>query len=1097
MKSFLYVTLSIMALLFLSACGSSSASSGSGSSLLVKIEAPAYIFSGDETVLTANVVSEEPYTLLWKQTGGTKVKLDETTFSQLTFTAPDINGSDTLTFELHASDQNGTTASAEVSIELYSSVFIIDAGHKTKAVSGHTVSLHGSATQDDKNTPMQIEWTHVGGDGEKIKLENEDTLNPNFEAPKVTKIIELIFTLHVTAGHFEQEDNVTVIVYPKSQPQTTPVSITAFSGSGTTVCSNILPPQAGTTATHQWSQVSGPTVTLQSTGNPCTSFIAPTTTAGNTSIGLQHTHTATSPNGQVSTTVTPHTVNTVPQVTALAVILSAKEILKEGEPTSLHASASGGSAPYTYVWTQTSGPTVTLDKTVPSAPTFLAPSVSADEILGFDVTITDSLGSSVKAWKAIIVIDLKLKVDAGNDIVLHSGHITHLQGSITHNTIAPYSYDWTQTSGNSLAIADADTLNPSVQFPTGHSGNYEFQLTVTDGANNAATDSVKVDMLQALSVDAGRDKSVHENSDVTLNGLSVGAFGTPTISWKQVSGTTQVTLKDAKTLNPKFTIGTLPFAHDDILEFEMTVTDDNNRTGSDRVLISVIPVLPTPSISAPATIAIGSKINITCNTNAPTVKWSAQPSGELVFTDATSATTEIDITATQKVALTLTCEASDVHGRMVPASQAMSIYELPSATQMSAHAFGSSKVKEGTSTQLSASVNGGLTPYTYAWSIQSGDGSIAQVDAQNPNFTAPFISGVANKVTSITLTVTDSVSQTATSAPLIITVNDDPLVFTNLAGGTAVRGQNVSLHAGVSGGKSPYSHKWSQVGNSGIAPSASANPTLATSPIVVGNYDVNVTVDASDNEEINGSVALIIQEATRTLRPYADATVATKAVYTSRVINVTPYFAGEKFIFAISGGGGVTGLKLLDTTDISTKFSFTAPDVTADTKYTFTITATRGSQSITQSYNVTAKAPVAAAVPIKDVYLCNGIDETADGSCMNTLDSMGFGSATTSSCTVDKPYLVQFVKVNYDGTDYDSIKVACASFDECYTEWYRNTSDKVECTGLMGRVFGDIKNSGDLYGVQRKQCNYCMGASDKVGNLEFGVIIPLDQSWQP
>ncbi|PCK30142.1 leucine-rich repeat domain-containing protein [Pseudoalteromonas piscicida] len=81
---------------------------------------PVYAMERDTVTVSANVLDENGTveTLLWEQTAGTKVELKNTDEDTLTFRAPDIDETTTLTFKLTATDNAGNSSSQEFTVTL-------------------------------------------------------------------------------------------------------------------------------------------------------------------------------------------------------------------------------------------------------------------------------------------------------------------------------------------------------------------------------------------------------------------------------------------------------------------------------------------------------------------------------------------------------------------------------------------------------------------------------------------------------------------------------------------------------------------------------------------------------------------------------------------------------------------------------------------------------------------------------------------------------------------------------------------------------------------------------------------------------------------
>lgn len=185
--------------------------------------------------------------------------------------------------------------------------------------------------------------------------------------------------------------------------------------------------------------------------------------------------------------------------------------------------------------------------------------------------------------------------DAGPDQALAGGG-----GSVTLDGNAssdpdgdPLTYGWTQVSGPSVTLNGANTASPSFTAPQqiNQPQQLVFALVATDGAGLAgAPDTVTITIPAgpntAPTVDAGLDRSVIGNSQVSLTGTASDPDpDTLTYSWTQISGT-PVTLAGAGTLNPTFT-APAGNSQPQVMVFELTVNDGQGGSVSDRVEITV------------------------------------------------------------------------------------------------------------------------------------------------------------------------------------------------------------------------------------------------------------------------------------------------------------------------------------------------------------------------------------------------------------------------------------------------------------------------------------------------------------------------------
>jgi len=172
--------------------------------------------------------------------------------------------------------------------------------------------------------------------------------------------------------------------------------------------------------------------------------------------------------------------------------------------------------------------------------------------------------------------------DAGADQRVNPGAAVNLTGIGTDSDGTVAAYQWTQTSGTSVALSGASTANASFTAP-GTGGTLTFRLTVTDNAGATETDSVNVVVNAPPTVNAGANQKVSPNAAVTLNASASDSDGSiASYAWVQTGGTA-VTLAGANTAIASFTapgtIGTLIF--------QLTVTDNEGANSTDIINVTV------------------------------------------------------------------------------------------------------------------------------------------------------------------------------------------------------------------------------------------------------------------------------------------------------------------------------------------------------------------------------------------------------------------------------------------------------------------------------------------------------------------------------
>ncbi|KXI27055.1 PKD domain-containing protein [Paraglaciecola hydrolytica] len=133
----------------------------------------------------------------WTQTGGTTVTLSNNTTASASFTAPDINVDETLTFKLTVTDNDGANANDSVSIivKRVNELPTVSAGNDQTVNALTTVNIAGSAVDLD-GTISSVNWMQISGTN--VQMDNPSSLNFSFVAPDVNTDETLIFQVTAT-----------------------------------------------------------------------------------------------------------------------------------------------------------------------------------------------------------------------------------------------------------------------------------------------------------------------------------------------------------------------------------------------------------------------------------------------------------------------------------------------------------------------------------------------------------------------------------------------------------------------------------------------------------------------------------------------------------------------------------------------------------------------------------------------------------------------------------------------------------------------------------------------------------------------------------
>ncbi|MEL7425764.1 MAG: SdrD B-like domain-containing protein, partial [Bacteroidota bacterium] len=575
------------------------------------------------------------------------------------------------------------------------------------------------------------------------------------------------------------------------------------------------------------------------------------------------------------------------------------------------ANASGGTAPYTYEWSN-GGTTETI--------TDLGPGT-------YSVTVTDANGCTAEGSVTIENIGGP-KANAGADQEICEGEVAMLMATASGGT-PPYSFQWNQGLGS----------GPNQEVMPNVTTNY--RVTVTDANGCTDTDMVRVivNPNPTVSVD---DVEICAGDDATLTAVPGG--GTPgyTFEWSTGATTASITVSPGSTTSYSVTVtdskgctasasGTVtvnPNPAVSVDDIEICAGDSGTltampsggtpgytfewSTGATSASITVSPGATT-SYSVTVTDAKGCTASasgtVTVNPN-PMVSVSgedstcgdangsatATPSGGeapysfLWSTDATTATINGLLAGTYSVTVT------DANG--CTATGSVTIDNIGGPTVEAGPDL--EKCPED-ALPIDATVSGGTPPYTFAWTATGGSFVDATVEDPVYNMMMPG-------TYTLTLTVTDANGCEA-SDQLDVTVNPSPSVTVEDI--EICAGDDGTLTAVGSGGTPGYTFEWS---------TGATTASITVSPGSTTSYSVTITDSKGCSASTSGTV---------TVNPNPTVSVDDEEIC-----------AGDDATLTADASGGTPGYTYEWSTGATTASITVSPGAT--TNYSVTVTDSKG-----------------------------------------------------------------------------------------------------------------------------------------------------------
>lgn len=509
-------------------------------------------------------------------------------------------------------------------------VLVADAGPNQTVQAGAVVHLDGSNSTSSTGI-ASYQWAQLPGP--TVILSDPTAVQPTFTAPAAgLNGASLQFQLTVTDrfGRTSQA-TCTVTVTSANQPpeasagsdQTVrPGDQVTLNGSGST-------DPDGRIISYVWQQTDGLKVQLSDPASVSPTFTAPMVGTGVTALTFKVTVTD---NGGLTATATCIVnvawVNQPPVANA-----GQNQTVNGGDPVTLDGSAStdpdDGIA--SYLWTQLSGPPVTLSSTSAAQRTFTAPYVPrGDAMLTFQLTVTDKGGLQSSATCSVTVqwVDTPPVVNTGNNVFILSEDqaTTVITGTATDADGDSLAYTWfegnTPLASGQVGPSGAAPLNLALVPPL-PIGAHTLTLVVNDGYATAMGDMIlTIDNSPPTVVPTG-EGAYEIKVPVTLGGQASDYDG-DVVNYTWLDGTTALFTGSVQTVAGGTPVNLLPFTTSGLSigvhAITLQATDGVNKPVTQKITVTVIDTM-VPTLAPVASQSIlwppdGKMVPITIQANA-------------------------------------------------------------------------------------------------------------------------------------------------------------------------------------------------------------------------------------------------------------------------------------------------------------------------------------------------------------------------------------------------------------------------------------------------------------------------------------------------
>jgi serine protease len=342
----------------------------------------------------------------WSRVAGPMVTFNPANTAVVSFTAPSLTATQTVTLQLTVADNDGATDSDEVDITILPANRppSVAAGVDRLANVGQEVALTATASDDD-GTIETYKWTNETADGPIITFSADTNASVSFVAPEVTQRTSLTLRVTVTDndGAIASADvivtiNASPIANAGTDQQVSVGTVVTLNGNGTDA--------DGTIGSYLWSQSGTPAVLLTSADAASSGFTAPQVDQPTV---LTFQLTVTDNDGATASDVV--TVRVIPPANQPVAHAGDDQAANPGDTVTMAGSGEVTDGTITgYLWEHTPGqnqePAIDIPNPQSQSIEFTAPEVTEPTALTFTLTVTNDSGATASDTVVVMVYPL-------------------------------------------------------------------------------------------------------------------------------------------------------------------------------------------------------------------------------------------------------------------------------------------------------------------------------------------------------------------------------------------------------------------------------------------------------------------------------------------------------------------------------------------------------------------------------------------------------------------------------------------------------------------------------------------------------------------
>ena len=1031
------------------------------------------VSSGTNVSLSATSSVGVISTYAWEQIGGSSISLSNADQSIVNFSAPLVNTDSVYTFRLTISDADGNSASDEVSITVSNPVLAVADINASEVNEGVQVQLSGSASRADAGSSIaSYQWQRVYENNTTSELAISAVAN--FTAPSnLSSDTILTFRLTVVDDNgASASDEVELLV--NSSPTAVLIADQQDINEGDTVelsATSSSDSDDGYIVNYLWSVIDedGQEMTFlegaDATEHTYTSSYVTASTRIYILLNVTDNDGATSETSITLGVLNNTNNNQAPQAEISYANFNGE--LEEGSSLDLSAanSSDADGEIISYLWQEVDPEGNLIELGTTSSISYQPPDVELDYQYQIILTVTDDDQQSSSASLDILILNLDNEVPIAvassnlvNGVSNEGGEVVlSAEQSYDDDQITAYLWQQIDSNGNlvsgsgALNIITPTEVNASFTAPTDLESDtsYTFRLTLTDNEASSGSDEISILVNNSPTATTMADIRVNESSgtlDLEGSGSDTDS-GSISYSWVQSGGSPAVSISSAASATASFVVPAVDA--DSELSFVLTVSDNYAATDSSELVVS-INNSPTAAISTDFAVVNeagtatfdGSGSADIGSDGIVSYSWVQSGGSPTVsIDDNTSASAsfiapEVNADANLSFQLTVT-DADGV------SSSASTVVQINNAPTVSASAS-AARLTEGETLDLNGSVSD-TDSTTYSW-LKIDSGSNREI-ATTVNHSYVISEVSADTSYTFRFSATDSYgASTSINEDIVISVNNSPSANAGSSFEVNEGVSDISLDGSASVDKDSTgiaSYAWEQIGAGptvSINDSASASASF-TSPLIDSDTELTFQLTVTDNDGISANDSTII---TVNNYPTALAGVSTNKLNEgeSVILNGTASDTDGGTLthswHSITDAGAIGSL-LAETED----YEFTAPEVDADTSYTFRYTVTDNDGASVSPNDIVLSVNNSPTASVNSTAIVNEYQTgDLDGSSSNDVGGAIFNyqwlqvdSSGTQLTTADSLY----AELTIDGLDNSQASFTAPAVDQDETLYFQLT----------------------------------------------------------